>query len=160
MTLVLSADDRNFVFAVIRRMLRCEHAANDATQDALLSAYRHYAKFRGDSALRTWLYRIAVHTALGHLRRRRRSREDFVDDLALDTSRLVDSAPRPDELADLREQLAHATASIVELKRDQRLVLALRLADYTESEIAEQLGISIANVKIRAHRARTHLRAA
>ena len=54
-TFALSPDDRSFVLAVARRILHCEHTANDAAQDALLAAFRHYASFRGDAAFRTWL---------------------------------------------------------------------------------------------------------
>ena len=152
----LSTDDRNFMFAVIRRIVRCDYAADDATQDALVSAYRHYASFRGESALRTWLYRIAVTTALGYLRKQRRSREAFLDDVPV--KQVADPALRPDELALARERFVHARAAVDRLGTAHREVVELRLAEFTEPEIAVQLGISIANVKIRAHRAREQLR--
>src|SRR5688572_11483759 len=108
--MTLTMDDRNFVFAIIRRVLRCEHTANDATQDALLSAFRHYAQFRGDSAFRTWLYRIALTTALGYLRKQRRSREDMAEDPELLPKQVVDPSPGPDEVASTRQQLAEVGA--------------------------------------------------
>ena len=153
----LSADDRNFVLAIARRVLRCEHAANDATQDALLSAFRHHAGFRGDSAFRTWLYRIALTTALGYLRKQRRSREDVIELLP---KQLVDEAPRPDEVAATNELSARVRAVLQSVPKLQRDVLELRLADHTEPEIAAALNISVANVKIRAFRARNQLREA
>ena len=156
----LSSADRNFVLAIARRILRCEHTANDATQDALLSAFRHYAGFRGDAAFRTWLYRIALTTALGYLRKQRRSREDMLEDQGLLPKELVDPAPRPDQVAAANELCARVRAVLPEVPRMQRDVLELRLADHTEPEIAAALGISVANVKIRAFRARTQLREA
>ena len=159
-TFAVSSDDRSFVLAVARRVLRCEHAADDATQDALLAAFRHYASFRGDAAFRTWLYRIALTTALGYLRKQRRSREDMLDDPELLPKQLVDPGPRPDEVATANELAAQVRSLMPSIQRDQRRVLELRIADHSEPEISRALGISLANVKIRAFRARTQLREA
>jgi RNA polymerase sigma-70 factor (ECF subfamily) len=156
--IALSVADRNFVLCVARRILKCEHAANDAAQDALLAAFRHYASFRGDAAFRTWLYRIAMTTALGHLRKQKRSREDAVEEIELLPKQLVDPAPRPDENLAASELVARVRALLPQVPAIQREVLALRLADQTEGEIAVTLGISVANVKIRAFRARNQLR--
>ena len=156
----LSPADRNFVLAIARRILRCEHAANDATQDALLAAFRHYAGFRGDAAFRTWLYRIALTTALGYVRKQRRSREELIEDHQLLPKQLVDDAARPDEVIatnELRERVRVLLADVPKLQRD---VIELRLAEHSEPEIADALGISVANVKIRAFRARNQLREA
>jgi RNA polymerase sigma-70 factor, ECF subfamily len=154
----LSGADRNFVLCVARRILKCEHAANDATQDALLSAFRHRASFRGDAAFRTWLYRIALTTSLGHLRKQKRSREDAVEDLELLARPLVDPGPRPDEIVAANELVARVRAVLPRVPEIQREVLALRLAEQTEVEIAATLGITVANVKIRGFRARNQLR--
>jgi RNA polymerase sigma-70 factor, ECF subfamily len=151
----LSAGDRAYMFAVVRRIVRCEDAANDATQDAALLAHRHRAKFRGASAFRTWLYRIAVTTALGYLRKRRHSREDSVGDV----SEPADLAPSPEHVAATRELAARACDLLSEIHHDHRSVFLLRAEDCSEHEIAARLGISIANVKIRGYRARQQLRA-
>lgn len=156
--ITLSASDRNFVLCVARRILKCEHAADDAAQDALLAAFRHHASFRGDSAFRTWLYRIALTTALGYLRKQKRSREDVVEDLELLPAPVVDPGPRPDEIAVARELAARVQAILPTIPKPQREVLALRFEDRTEGEIARTLGVSVANVKIRAFRARNQLR--
>lgn len=153
----LSPADRNFVLAVARRILPADRA-EDAAQDALLAAFRYFASFRGDAAFRTWLYRIALTTALGYVRAQRRSCEDAVGDDALLRRQLVEPGPGPDELAATRQLLARVRTVIPRLHATQRDVLALRLADLTEPEIAARLGISVANVKIRAHRARGQLR--
>jgi RNA polymerase sigma-70 factor (ECF subfamily) len=156
----LSSADRNYVLAITRRVLRCEHTAHDAAQDALLSAFRHFATFRGDSAFRTWLYRIALTTALGYLRKQRRSREDMLPDPERLPTLLVDPAPRPDDVAAANQLTRHVRALLATVPRAQRDVIELRLADDTEPEIAAKLGISLANVKIRAFRARAQLREA
>ena len=106
----LNRDARSFVFATIRRILRDEDAAADATQDALLLAHRHRGQFRGDSAYRTWLYRIAVTTALGHLRKQRRAREDVRD--VPDT---VDPRPSPEQAVAAGELASAMTEALADV---------------------------------------------
>lgn len=152
-------DDRDFVFAIAMRMLQSTADADDVTQEALLLAYRHRDSFRGDSRYRTWLYRIAVTTALGFLRRRKRSR---VDGLDLVTSELldamVDPAGSPETQLVESQQLARVADALLALQPIYRDVLLARI-DASEPQVAAALGISVGNVKIRTHRARKQLRA-
>jgi RNA polymerase sigma-70 factor (ECF subfamily) len=155
----LCSDARSYVLSVTRRILRCEDAAADATQEAMLLAHRHRDKFRGDSAYRTWLHRIAVTTALQHLRRKKRSREDLVLE-APDTPTFDPqcSSPSPEHVVAVRQLAERARDLLDALDDKHRHVFDLRASDHTETEIAERLDISVANVKIRAHRTRKKLR--
>ncbi|HEY0478023.1 MAG TPA: sigma-70 family RNA polymerase sigma factor [Kofleriaceae bacterium] len=154
----LGDDDRRFVYAVARRIVGCANDADDVTQDALLLAYRHRAAFRGEAKYRTWLYRIASTTALSFLRRRRRSREQLEDGGALDAF-VADDVRSPEaEVADL-DTRRFVRRAIAELEPRYRDVVLWRIsADETEAETAARLGISVANVKVRAFRARAQLR--
>jgi RNA polymerase sigma-70 factor, ECF subfamily len=146
-------DDRRFVYSVARRIVATDEDADDVAQEALLLAHRHIASFRGDSRLRTWLYRIAVTTALGHLRRTKRSQLHVpVTDVAL-----PDPSKSPEAVVADAESDALVREAVQELEPLYRDVLIAR-AYASEAEVAECLGISIANVKIRAHRARHQLR--
>jgi len=150
---------REFVFAVVRKFLTSAADADDVTQEALLLAYRHRDSFRGDSRYRTWLYRIAVTSALGFLRKHRRSRVHGFDAAThhlLDA--MVDPARSPEEQTADSEWHERIGRALVELAPHYRAVLLARV-DATEPEIAAELGISVANVKIRTHRARKQLRA-
>jgi RNA polymerase sigma-70 factor, ECF subfamily len=151
--------DRGYVYAVVRRIVGSADAADDVTQDALVLAYRNRNAFRGDSRYRTWLHRIAVTTALGHLRRQRRSRVDVLDaDHERGVlKRSVDPAKSPVTLIAEAEDRAAVQRALAELPPSYRDVLLERV-DATEPEVAKRLGISVANVKIRAHRARKQLR--
>jgi RNA polymerase sigma-70 factor (ECF subfamily) len=151
----LGSQTRAYLFAVTRRILRCEDAASDATQDALLLAHRFRDSFRGESTVRTWLHRIAVTTALQHLRRRKRSREIAT---AL-VPEVVDPAPTPEQQVATRELAARAADALCEIDDRHRGVFVLRILECPDSEIARRMDISIANVKIRTHRARGRLRA-
>jgi RNA polymerase sigma-70 factor (ECF subfamily) len=152
-------DERNFVYSVARRIVHSAEAADDVAQDAMLLAYRHRDSFRGDARYRTWLYRIASTTALGHLRRGRRSREQLAPSDELVHADIVDPSRSPEALVGDREAALAAQREVDQLDPKYRDVLLLR-AELTEVETAQRLGISVANVKIRAHRARQRLREA
>jgi RNA polymerase sigma-70 factor (ECF subfamily) len=154
-------DTIRYVYAIAMKYVRDEDAAWDVTQDALLNAYRHRASFRGDSAFTTWLYRIAVTTALMHLRRqRRRAREVPASAGARtdDERGVIDLAPSPGPtpeaiIAD-REHVERVRAAVRALGEKYEPVFWMRYADgYSETEIARALDTTLPTVKTRAHRA-------
>ncbi len=148
-------EDRRFVYGVARRIVRTDEDADDVAQEALLIAHRNLASFRGESHLRTWLYRIATTTALGHLRRTKRVREHVqVADLPLADPGGTAEASLAE--AEMGVMVRKAVAMLAPPYRD----VLLARAESSESEVAASLGISISNVKIRAHRARKQLREA
>jgi RNA polymerase sigma-70 factor (ECF subfamily) len=150
-------EDRGFVYAIARRIVGTPEEADDVTQDTLLTAYRNREAFRGDSRYRTWLYRIAFTTALGHLRRRGRIREALAandDSLAY---QVPDGVPSQEARLIAAEQASIVRKAVDDLAPAYRSVLIARSLS-TEPEVAEKLGISLANVKVRAHRARKMLR--
>ena len=143
-----AAEHERMVYLVCLRMMGNAQDAEDCAQEALLSAYRAFDSFRGDSSEKTWLYRIATNTCLDALRRLEALREEGFDPA---DSRM----PQPQaeaERKDLREQIKAAVAALPE---DQRVVLVLR--DFQQlpyEEIAETLSISEGTVKSRLNRAR------
>lgn len=151
--------ERRFVYAVGRRYVRDEAAADDVAQDAMLLAFRHRGSFRGESHPRTWLHRIAMMTALGYLRRKQRldARVTGCDpaELAESSAAAVPSAASALETHELAEQLRRRLG---ELDEKYAAVLRLRAEDLRDQEIAARLGLTISAVKVRAHRARGMLR--
>lgn len=156
------AAERSFVYAIGRRFAHNEDAAEDIAQEAMLLAYRYRDSFRGDSHPRTWLHRIATTTALTYLRRQQRvqARVEGCDPVELADLPGPSNAPSPeDDVA--RRELGDALArGLDELGPKYASVLRLRARDFRDSEIASKLGLTVANVKIRAHRARAMMRAA
>lgn len=153
--LTLDAATRAYVYAVCHRILRSPDAANDATQDALLRAYRHRDRFRGEASPRTWLHRIAITTSLGYLRQRKRSREDLGTELAPEP---IDDAPTPEEAFGTHELAARTEALLAARGDVGARVLAMRGEEHADKDIAAELGLSLANVRVRACRTRTWLR--
>lgn len=152
-TITFGPEDRQFVYSVARRIVHTDEDADDVAQEALLLAHRHIASFRGDSRLRTWLYRIAVTTALGHLRRTKRAHLHVsVADVPL-----PDPAKSPEAVVADAESDALVREAVQTLEAPYRDVLIAR-AHASEQEVAACLGITVANVKVRAHRARHQLK--
>jgi RNA polymerase sigma-70 factor (ECF subfamily) len=157
------------MLAVAKRLLRAEEDANDALQEAFLSAFKSVGSFDGASGLGTWLHRIVVNASLMRLRtRRRRERETPLPDGFVPTFDETGHHTRPVPAwgedacsqAMTSEMRAQVRASIDQLPESYRTVLLLRdIEELDTEETARVLGCSTANVKTRLHRARQALRA-
>jgi RNA polymerase sigma-70 factor, ECF subfamily len=156
------------MLAVARRLLRNDDDAQDAVQEAFLSAFKAIGSFDGASSLPTWLHRIVVNAALMRLRtRRRRERETMLADGLLPTFDETGHHTRPvrawsDDAcshAAASETRAMVRACIDQLPESYRTVLLLRdIEEFDTAETAKMLGTTEANVKTRLHRARQALR--
>lgn len=156
-------DDRRFVYAVARRIVRDDCTAHDVAQEALLLAFRYRHQFRGDASYRTWLHRIATTAALSALRRERRWRrsQDAAGDAWAQgfTPGAGAPPPAPDDALDRAARLAQVDEVVAALDEKYRSVLELCVRDgKSELQAARTLGITRGTVKIRAFRARQMLR--
>jgi RNA polymerase sigma-70 factor (ECF subfamily) len=154
------------MLSVARRYLRDEGHAQDAVQDALLSAFRAIGSFKGDSRLSTWLHRIVVNAALMKLRSQQRRPEESIEDLLprfLEDGHFADPPKEWHEGAEealgrveVRELVRR---EIQKLPDSYRSVLMLRdIEELDTGETARLLEISPNAVKVRLHRARQALR--
>lgn len=162
--LVERYEGRIYNFAA--RMCRSREQAWDVLQETFVGALRGVRDFRGDARLSTWLFKIAANACLRMKRRRKGeperelSLEDFMPKSAGEAgAALVDPGETPEAAllrTDLRERL---DAGIAALPPAYRAVLVLRdLEGLSAAETAEALGLEIAAVKSRLHRARLFLR--
>jgi RNA polymerase sigma-70 factor (ECF subfamily) len=149
---------RDRMWAVALRTLGDPEEAADAVQDALVSAYRAAAAFRGDSAITTWLHRIVVNACLDRARRRSIRRTVPLPDQENDEERGgrdVAIAADPTDDADLSMDVAAALAT---LPMDQRAALVLvDLQGYPVEEAGRILGVPTGTVKSRCARGRARL---
>lgn len=154
------------MFAVIRRFLPNEADASDALQDTFLSAFRNFAQFDGSAKLGTWLHTIAVNAALQKLRRAKSRPERSLDDLLpkfiADGHHAVDVpdwSPSASALAERDETRRQIRTAIDQMPESYRTVLLARDIEGLDTEqTASALGVSVAVVKTRLHRARQALR--
>lgn len=148
------------VFRFARAIAHGRDAAEDVLQQTFLSAWRGLSGFRGQSSVRTWLLVIARHAAVRQASRRGREPIDDVpvEDLGLQAGW---GQPDPERLAIQSEARAHVSAALASLEPEDRSVLTLReLEGLSGEETAALLGLSLAAVKSRLHRARLRLAAA
>ena len=148
------------VFAIVRN----ETDAEDGAQDAMVNAYRHLGKFRGESKFSTWLATIAMNEGRQKLRKLKRAKEDSLDESVQGEEQEITPAPLTDwreiplealERKELREALRDAVA---ELPGIYRQIFTFRDLDgMNVAETAAALGINENMVKVRLHRARMML---
>jgi RNA polymerase sigma-70 factor (ECF subfamily) len=162
----LMSDHQRMVYQLAFHLLGDAQEALDLSQEVFLRVFRTLPSFRGQSTLRTWIYRIVVNQASNRLRwwrRRHRAQQVPLEEHAATHGDLPDqrSAAMPDRLLQQREVADRVWGALGQLPFDQRTVIVLREIDgLSYEEIAESLGVAVGTVKSRLARARGTLRAA
>ena len=147
------------VYGLALRMMRHREDAEDATQATWERVLAGLAAFRGDAAVSTWLFRIAMNECLTRLERRQREGRNHLsegDDHVL--SLVPDRTPGPERHAFGRETLVAIERALGELDAPFRAAVILReLHGLRYEDIAQVLDIPVNTVKTRLHRARLDL---
>lgn len=156
------------LFNVCYRMLGNPEDAADATQDALIAAFRGLRTFNGAATgLRAWMLRIAINTCYDHLRRRQRRAADSLDAMRVDeperdshtAQRVADPRIGPEQQSLNAETARQIQAAIDCLPPDQRLTVILcDVQGFSYDEAAQVMAIELGTVKSRLSRARAQLR--
>ena len=156
---------QRMVFHLALHLLGDHDEALDLSQEVFLNVFRTIGRFRGQSALRTWIYRIVINQARNRQRwwkRRHRAEQVSLDERLerngdmLPASELV----APDRMFGQRELARRIWAALDQLPFEQRSVMVLREIDgLSYEEIAFSLGVAVGTVKSRLTRAREVLRA-
>jgi len=142
----------------VLRIVKNPAEAEDLTQDTFLRAYDRRETLRDPEAVRGWLYRIATHVCFDRLRRRNQTVSMDSEEGAGRVASAVATSPSGLEITERKETSACVQRCLDFLSDDYRAVILLREAhSLTAAEIAQLLGVSVATVKIRLHRARRRL---
>jgi RNA polymerase sigma-70 factor, ECF subfamily len=145
------------LFSLACRMLGNQADAEDLLQDIFLAAHRKLDGFRGDSALGTWLYRLATNQILDHLRSRA-ARAGQMTDALDDEAAIADAASG--RLADRALTRMDLERALAQLPDGCRAAFLLHDVEGLEhQEVAEVLGIAEGTSKSQVHKARLRLRA-
>ncbi len=151
------------VYNVCFSFLQNQHNAEDVAQEVFIEAIRNAEKFRGDSKLSTWLYRIAVNRSLNFLRDNRKRRFWIEIDSLFginanpEDSRYQDPATNEDQLEQQEQKLLIGKA-IQALPESQRIAFTLnKLEDLSYAEVAEIMQTTLSSVESLIHRARVGL---
>jgi RNA polymerase sigma-70 factor (ECF subfamily) len=158
------------VYALALRILNDAEDARDATQETFLKIYRHFANFRGESSLKTWICRIAINQARSAERwYRRRHRHHTTsleaplglkdDDERSPIDYLSSRRPTPEDETLSRERGRQIELGLRQLKKDFRIAVILRdIEGLSYEEIAWVTEVSVGTVKSRIARGREMLR--
>ena len=153
----------SMAYNIALRMLRNTADAEDAVQEAFISAYRAFPKFKGQSKVSTWLYRIVVNACLMKIRKEQ-TRSKYLTNTGFDDSvvpnwRDADSPNEPERAA-LNSELGDVLdVGMSQLSPELRAAVVLRdVQGFTTEEAATTLDLTVSALKARLHRGRVLLR--
>lgn len=149
------------ILRTVHRITRNHEDAEDAVQEAFLSAFRHIQTFEHRSAFFTWLMRIGINSALMLVRKKRNSHEvtHARDSESESPWELADSAPDPEQQYAEQERLKLLHVAVARLRPSIRRAFEIHtLQGRSVEEIASEMGISVCAAKARLFHARAALR--
>ena len=158
------------IYSLLARTVRDPSDAADLTQDVFVKVFRGIKSFHGESSLRTWIYRIALHEGLNQRRwwRRHKQQEVTIETEITDCENgeptrlkelLVDPGESPYEMASHTEARERVEAALRQVPDPFRMTLILRdIEGFVYEEVAEMLGVNLGTVKSRLVRGRACLR--
>ena len=144
------------IFNLVTRMVRGEDAY-DLTQDVFLKALKALKGFRGDAKFSTWLFTIARHTCLNHIRHKNVIEEDSLEESTEENpgSEPMDRNTNIARLSEVRELQKAVDEILAQMPAEARMMLILRdFEQLSYDEISQVTQLSIVNVKSKIHRAR------
>ena len=119
-------------------------AANDLMQETFIKVWQNLDKFRNQSQLSTWIYRIGVNTCLSYLRTAKRRPTEELNDYIIEN--------HTEEVGEKQEQVAALYRAISQLDEHERIIITMVLDEIPYPEIAEVNGISEGNLRVKIHR--------
>jgi RNA polymerase sigma factor (sigma-70 family) len=145
-------ENQNIIHKICRLYTTDSDAHNDLFQEITIQLWKNYSKFRGDAKFSTWMYRVALNTAISLYRKSTKSiKTDHFSDVAFRISST--------EYDDTEEkQLEALYKAIHQLNDIDKALIFLYLEDKNFHEIAETLGISNVNARVKMNRAKEKLK--
>ena len=151
------------VYNLVLKMVQYVHDAEEITQDVFVDVYRKPDAYRGDAAVSTWLYRIAMNKCIDHLRRQqRKKRHLFSAFFAPGITNAAEEpfhANHPGMVAEQKEKLAILYKALNQLPANQHTAWVLgELENLSYKEIGEVMQLSVSSVESLLFRARRNVK--
>ena len=134
------------VFRLCMGYVNDHGAAQDLAQETFITVWQQLSKFRGDSNIGTWIFRIASNICLRHLEKNKKFQKS---ELPYDI--------KAEETISLEPQLQFLYRCISELPEIDRIIISLELEDLKQTEIAKIVGLSEVNIRVKIHRIKANL---
>ncbi len=144
--------NQNIVHKVCRIYTSDPDSHNDLFQEITIQLWKAYPKFRGDAKFSTWMYRVALNTAITLYRRSKRS----IKTADIDTLNFKIKAEEYDD--EVEQQLKLMYAAVKQLNDIEKALVFLYLEDKSYKDIAETMGISEVNARVKMNRVKTKLK--
>lgn len=155
----MMGDDREFISLLARHQavvhkvcclyMDNAHDREDLFQEVVLQAWKSFGSFRGDAQFPTWLYRVALNTAITYFKKERREEKVLTQ---LQPESYCEISYREDE------QMQAMYKAIASLSKVDKALVALYLEDYDYKTIGEMMGISANNVAVKMNRIKAKLK--
>jgi RNA polymerase sigma factor (sigma-70 family) len=123
-----------------------DDAANDLLQETFLKVWQNLEKFRNQSMISTWIYRIAVNTCLTYLKSEKRQAKDEL------TPNIIENREEETQDKEKQEQIKTLYQCISKLDEHERIIITMVMDEVPYPEIAEVSGISEGNLRVKIHR--------
>ncbi len=145
------AQNQNIIYKVCNLYMANEQDKKDLFQEIVLSAWKGFRNFKGEAKFSTWLYRVALNTAITFYRKEKRQVETSAYEEHYTTT-LSDTQFGEDE------QLTAMHKAIADLSKIDKALVMLYLEDYNYYDIGDIMGISPNNVAVKMNRIKTKLK--
>lgn len=140
------------IFKVCHLYCRTETDREDLFQEIVFQLWRSFGSFRGQSAVTTWMYRVALNTAISGTRKNKIGRiTTYMDELP-------PQIPEDDRGAEKKEQLDQLRRAIAQLSDVEKSIVVLYLEERSYEEMEAILGIKVVNLRVKMNRIKEKLR--
>jgi RNA polymerase sigma-70 factor (ECF subfamily) len=148
--IALLNENQKIVHKVCNLYMDSSTEKEDLFQEITLQAWKSFPKFKGNSKFSTWLYRVALNTAITFFRKEKRQPKIFTADIIPEQ--------QPEHFDPVEEQVQAMYKAIGELSKIDKAIVMLYLEDYSYHDIGEILGISANNVAVKMNRIKAKLK--
>jgi len=150
-------ENKDRIYRICSCYVRDNDERNDVYQEVLIHIWESLRKFEGKSRISTWIYRVTVNTCLGYLRSENRRNGIFARSTQVDQSNIPEQVST-EESNRMEKEIQELYRCINQLGQLEKTLVSLYLEDVTTKEMADIVGISEANVRVKLHRIKKSLK--
>lgn len=141
---------QGIIYKVSRMYCDKEEGRRDLFQDILVQLWQSYPSFNNKSRFSTWMYRVALNTAIAQFRKDKKNNEDLTPDVPV-------NVPEEESFKEKEDRISLVHKAINKLSKAEKAIIILYMDDYSYEEISEISGLTISNVGVKINRIKAKL---